>query len=130
MNNMNANINKTIKLLVKRKIFKTEEEAIQSLLRDYIMGQIAGLRREICRFERKYGMSFQQFSDYIHDRSVLLEKGNLPADQRVNLNRTIMDEEDAWLDWKVAREMLDNWLGISEEIADGNKIFFRRTVFF
>jgi hypothetical protein len=70
MNNMNANINKTIKLLVKRKIFKTEEEAIQSLLRDYIMGQIAGLRREIGRFERKYGMSFQQFSDYIHDRSV------------------------------------------------------------
>ena len=117
MNNMNANINKTIKLLVKRKIFKTEEEAIQSLLRDYIMGQIAGLRREIARFERKYGMSFQQFSDYIHDRSVLLEKNNLPADQCVNLNRTIMDEEDAWLDWKVAREMLDNWLGISEEIA-------------
>ncbi len=114
---MNASIDKTIKLLVKRKIFKTEEEAIQNLLRDYILGQIAGLRREIGRFERKYGMSFERFSDYIHDRSTLLEKGNLPADQRVNLNQTIMEEEDAWLDWKVAREMLDNWLGISKEIA-------------
>jgi hypothetical protein len=114
---MNASINKTIKLLVNKKIFKTEEEAIQNLLRDYILGQIAGLRREIGRFERKYGMSFEQFSDYIHDRSTLLEKGNLQSNQRVNLNRTIMDEEDAWLDWKVAREMLDNWLGISKEIA-------------
>lgn len=86
----------------------SKKKAIQNLLGDYIMGQIAGLRREIGRFERKYGMSFQQFSDYIHDRSVLLEKGNLPADGRLNLNRAIMDEEDAWLDWKVAQEMLDN----------------------
>jgi hypothetical protein len=28
-----------------------------------------------------------------------------------------MQEEDDWLEWKVAREMLDGWIGISEEIA-------------
>jgi hypothetical protein len=114
---MNENINEAIKSLIKRKIFKTEEEAIQNLLRDYILRQIADLRREIGRFERKYGMRFEQFNDYIHDRSVLLEKGNLSAEQRLNLNQVIMGEEDAWLDWKVPQEMLDSWLGISKEIA-------------
>ena len=114
---MNENINEAINFLIKRKIFKTEEEAVQNLLRDYILGQIADLRREIGRFERKYGMRFEQFTDYIHDRSVLLEKGNLSAEQRLNLNQAIMGEEDAWLDWKVAQEMLDSWLGISKEIA-------------
>jgi hypothetical protein len=114
---MNTNVGADIKLLIKRKIFKTEEEAIRNLLREYILKQIADLRREIGRFERKYGMRFEQFSDYIHDRSVLLEKGDLSADQRTNLNQAIMRDEDSWLDWKVTREMLDSWLGISEEIA-------------
>jgi Arc/MetJ-type ribon-helix-helix transcriptional regulator len=114
---MSASINESIELLIKRRIFKTEDEAIRNLLRDYILKKITGLRREIGRFERKYGMRFEQFSDYIHDRSVLLETGNLSEKQRLNLSQAIMQEEDAWLDWKVAREMLDSWLGISKEIA-------------
>jgi hypothetical protein len=114
---MNTNASADIKLLIKRKIFKTEEEAIRNLLREYILKQIADLRREIGRFERKYGMRFEQFSDYIHDRSVLLEKGDLSAEQRLNLNQAIMRDEDVWLDWKVTRETLDSWLGISKEIA-------------
>lgn len=114
---MNVSTNEAIKFLIKRKIFKTEDEAVQNLLRDYILRQIADLRREIGRYERKYGMPFEQFSDYIHERSVLLKKGNLSAEQRMNLNQAIMREEDSWLDWKVNREMLDSWLGISKEIA-------------
>jgi Arc/MetJ-type ribon-helix-helix transcriptional regulator len=114
---MNTNASTDIKLLIKRKIFKTEDEAIRNLLREYILKQIADLRREIGRFERKYGMRFEQFSDYIHDRSVLLEKGDLSAEQRLNLNQEIMRDEDTWLDWKAAQEMLDSWLGISKEIA-------------
>lgn len=114
---MNAIINETLNVLIKRKIFKTEEEAIKNLLRDYILKQITGLRRQIGRFERNTGMHFEQFNDYIHDRSVLLETSNLPAEQRLNLNRDIMRDEDTWLDWKVANEMLDSWLGIIREIA-------------
>lgn len=114
---MSVSISEPIKLLIERGIFKTEDEAIRNLLRDYILRKIAGLRREIGRFEREYGMRFEQFSEYIHDRSVLLEKGNLSKEQRLNLSQAIMQEEDAWLDWKVAREMLDSWLGISKEIA-------------
>jgi hypothetical protein len=26
-----------------------------------------------------------------------------------------MQDEDDWLDWKVAREMLENWLGLQQE---------------
>jgi hypothetical protein len=114
---MSVSISAPIKLLIKRKIFKTEDEAIRNLLRDFILRKIASLRRDIGRFERKYGMRFEQFSEYVHDRSVLLEKGNLSEEQRLNLSQAIMQEEDVWLDWKVAREMLDSWLGISKEIA-------------
>ncbi len=61
---MSAKINATIEPLIKRKIFNTEEEAIRELLREYILRQIAALRREAGRFDRKYGMRFEQFSDY------------------------------------------------------------------
>jgi len=71
---MSTNISASIEPLIKRRIFKTEDEAIQKLLRDYILRQIADLRRELNRFERKYGMRFDQFSDYLHERCVLLEK--------------------------------------------------------
>ena len=43
-----------------------------------------------CRFERKYGIRFQQFNDYLHERSVLLENDALSIEQR----QTIMQEED------------------------------------
>jgi hypothetical protein len=28
-----------------------------------------------------------------------------------------MQEEDDWLDWKVAQEMLESWLGLRQEVA-------------
>jgi len=111
---MTAAVSAAIEPLIKRKIFSTEEEAIRELLRDYVFRQIAGLRREVARFERKYGMRFQQFAEYLHQRSVLLEKSDLSAEQRQTPGRAIMQEEDDWLDWKVAEEMLESWLGLRE----------------
>jgi len=64
------------------------------------------------------GMRFDQFSDYLHERCVLLERNNLSAEQRLALSQAIMREEDAWLDWKATQEILDSWLGISKEIND------------
>ena len=101
--------------LIRRKIFASEEEAIQELVRDYILRQLEILQNEDHQFERKYGMSFQQFIQYLHERSALLEKKALPTAQLQSLNAAVMQEEDDWLDWKVAREMLDNWLGLREE---------------
>lgn len=114
---MIATISTTIEPLIRRKIFNTEEEAIRELLREYILKQIATLRREVGRFERKYGMRFEQFSDYLHERSVLLESGDLSAEQRKTLGQAIMQEEDDSLDWKAAQEMLESWIGIRKEVT-------------
>jgi hypothetical protein len=110
-------VSSVIEPLIKRKIFATEEEAVRELMRDYILRQIATLQREVGRFERKYGMHFDRFGEYLHERSVLLERGDLSVEQRQALSRAVMQEEDDWLDWKVAKEMLESWLGLRQEVA-------------
>jgi lipase chaperone LimK len=114
---VSATISAAIEPLIRKKIFNTEEEAIRVLTREYILRQIDALRRKIGRFERKYGMHFQQFSDYLHERSVLLERSELSAKQRQTLGRAIMQEEDDWLDWKASQEMIESWIGLRQEIA-------------
>ena len=113
---MSTTISPVIEPLIKKKIFSTEEEAIQELTREYILRQIDTLRRKVRRFERKHGMQFQQFSEYLHERSVLLEKSNLSAKQRQKLSQAIMQEEDDLLDWKVAKELMESWIGIRREV--------------
>jgi hypothetical protein len=61
-----------IEPLIQRKIFSSEEEAIQELLREYILRQVVSLEQQIDGFERKHGMRFQQFSEYLRERSILL----------------------------------------------------------
>ncbi len=58
-------------------------------------------------FERKYGMSFSQFNDYLRERAALLVSESLSPEERRALNQAIMQEEDDWLDWKAAEEMPD-----------------------
>ena len=115
---MSATISAAIEPLIRRKIFNTEEEAIRELLREYVLQQIAALRRKVGRFERKYGMRFQQFGEYLHERSVLLESGDLSTEQRQALGQAIMQEEDDWLDWKAAQGMLESWLGLRQEVTE------------
>ena len=114
---MPTTISAAIEPLIRRKVFPSEEEAIRKLLREYLLGEIARRRREIRRFERTYGMDFQQFSAYLHERSLLLAEGDLSLEQRRALGRAIMREEDDWLDWKVAQEMLESWLGLRQEVG-------------
>ncbi len=114
---MSATISAVVEPLVRRKIFDTAEEAVREMLQDYILQQVTALRRQINRFEQKYGMRFQQFSEYLHERSVLLTDSALSPEQRQALGQAIMQEEDDWLDWKVAREMLESWLGLGQEVT-------------
>lgn len=107
----------TMESLVRRGIFATEEQATRELVRDYVLRQIATLQQELARFDRKYGMSFKRFGEYLHERSVLLESDQLSPQQRQSLGQAIMLEEDDWLDWKAALEMLDSWLGLRQEAA-------------
>ena len=104
-----------VDLLVRRNIFASEQEAIHELVRDYILRQINALQTDLQKFERKYGMSFQRFTQYLHERSLLLENKTLPADQLAALGNAIMLEEEDWLDWKSAGEMLENWMGLRQE---------------
>ncbi len=113
---MNTTVSAVMEPLIRRKVFATEEEAVRSLLRQYILQQIDALQRELACFERKHGMRFEQFAKYLHERSILLEKGELSSEQRLALSRAIMQEEDDWLDWKVTQEMLEGWLGFRQEV--------------
>jgi hypothetical protein len=106
-----------VEALIRRNIFASEEEAIQELVRDYVLRQMTVLQDGVLQFERKYGMNFQQFNQYLHERSALLEKKALPPEQLQTLNAAVMQEEEDWLDWKAAREMLENWLGLRQEIG-------------
>lgn len=103
--------------LLKRNIFASEEEAIGELVRDYVLRQVDALQNEIQRFQKKYGMDFQQFQQYLHERSNLLETKSLPANRLEALNTAIMQEEDDWLDWKAARGLLENWLELRQEVG-------------
>ena len=64
-------------------------------------------------------MHFQQFSEYLHERSVLIEKSELSAEKRQVLGQVIMQEEDDWLDWKVAQEMIESWIGLRQPCTLG-----------
>ena len=60
-------------------------------MQQYILQQIATLQQALDHFEQKYGMRFQQFTDYLHERSRLLEKGQLTVEQRRTLGQAIMN---------------------------------------
>jgi hypothetical protein len=106
-----------IEPLVRRQIFASEEQAAREMVRDYVLHQITILQREVARFERKYGMRFERFVEYLHERSTLLETHQLEPSQHQALGQAVMREEDDWLDWKAAQEMLESWLGIRREVA-------------
>jgi hypothetical protein len=109
---MNTGIRAMVEPLVNRKMFPTVEEAVRSLLREYILRHVSQLQQELSSLESKYGMSFEQFAAYVHERSILLEEGDLSPKQRKRLCQAVMQEEEDWLEWKLNREMLDSWLGL------------------
>lgn len=106
-----------IEPLVKRKIFASEEQAIRELVLDYVLHQIAVLEQELAKFETKYGLRWERFEEYLHERSTLLQTGTLTAEQRQALGRALMEEEDDWLEWKATRGLLESWLGLRQEAA-------------
>ncbi len=54
-------------------------------------------------------MSFEQFTRYTAERTAYLRNStDLSLDERRSLNEEIMLDEDDWLDWKAAEEMLSS----------------------
>jgi len=102
--------------LVKHGLFSTPEEAARKLVRNHVLQQIDTYRQRVTEFERKHGVNFEQFTRYTAERTTRLRNpGDMPPDKLQILSQDIMREEDDWLDWKVAEEMLESWLGLGVE---------------
>jgi hypothetical protein len=103
---------------VKRKLFGSPEEAARTLARNYILQQIDTYKQRVTELERKHGMSFEQFTRYTAERTARLRNpGDTPPEKLRILSEDIMRDEEDWLDWKVAEEMLESWLGLEAEPA-------------
>ena len=95
---------------VRRGLFASPEQAITEMARDYVLHQIEHYRGIVEGLQGKYGMTYEQFNAYLQSRSATLLEHPHP-----DLNQAIMDEEEDALDWKIAREMLQSWLGLQSE---------------
>ena len=77
---------------------------------DHVLHQIKRYRTAIESLQAKYGMTYEQFEAYLKARSTLLATSPGPA-----LSQAVMAEEEDALDWRIAREMLQSWLGLEAE---------------
>jgi Arc/MetJ-type ribon-helix-helix transcriptional regulator len=103
--------------LVRSRAFASAEDAIRTLVRDYILRQIQHYSDRLAALEKGHGMSFEQFSAYLKERSALLANGHLDPEQKRRVAQAVMVEEEEWLDWKIAREFLESWLGLKAEAS-------------
>jgi hypothetical protein len=95
---------------VRRGLFATPEQAVTTMAHDYILRQIEHYQAITSSLHAKYGMNYEQFDAYLRSRSAMLAANPNPA-----LNRAVMAEEEDALDWKIAHEMLQSWLGLQTE---------------
>ncbi len=95
---------------VQRGLFPTAESAVSEMARDYVLRQIENYQKKINELQAKHGMTYDQFNAYLKARSATLAASPNPT-----LGKAIVAEEEDALDWKIAQEMLQNWLGIKSE---------------
>ncbi len=113
---MESQVQIILEPFIRRKVFPTAEEAARKLSLEYVRMHVQSHQRKVARLERKYGMSFREFEEYLRRRSKQLQSPSLKPGQKKNLGRTIMDEEEDWLEWKATSEMLDSWLKLKVEL--------------
>ena len=76
--------------LVATQKFTTKEDALWDLARAAVRNKITYYRRRIRRLENKYGVDFDTFTEQLKNKATPVE-------------------EDDWLGWRSARNMLDDW---------------------
>lgn len=109
---MSSELTAVLEPFVRRGLFPNEEMAVAEFARDYVLRQIERYRAIEADFQARYGMTYDQFDAYLRARSQILSDTPDPT-----LNRAIMAEEDDALEWKIARDMVRNWLGLQREIS-------------
>jgi hypothetical protein len=105
---MSQNIAELVHPLVDNGLYENAEAAVKDLMANHILHQIEHYRSIVEKFEKKYGMRYSQFNAYLNERARIL--ANDPSLQK----GFMLEEEDA-LDWKVASEMLESWLGLKRK---------------
>ncbi|MEK7311871.1 MAG: hypothetical protein AAB382_07855 [Chloroflexota bacterium] len=101
--------------LVRHKAFPSTEEAVRELVAGFVLRQIDRYRERIAEFEKRHGMTFEQFGAYLKERSMTLTNGQLDEQQKKKVAQAVMQEEEDWLDWRIARDFLNGWLGLKAE---------------
>lgn len=106
---MSQDLADVVQPLVEKGQFENAESAVKDLMTDYIIRQIERYRKIIKKYEKKYGMRYHQFGQYLKERAL-----KLPND--ASIHQKFMKEEGDALEWKVAIEMLESWVGLKANI--------------
>ena len=109
---MSNSVTTVVEPFVRRGLFASPEKAVTAMARDYVLRQIERYRALDEQMQTKHGMTYEQFEAYLKSRSAALAAAPSPT-----LNQAVMAEEDDAHDWKVARELLQSWLGLQSEVG-------------
>lgn len=88
------------KPLIREHLFKNYDELLKKLLIIYINQQIKTYQKQIQDFEKKYQLSFEEFTRAIQGKAS-------------------WQDEDDWMDWEDAVLFLKKWENIKEEVLHG-----------
>lgn len=86
----NQYIDNILRPLVLSGLYKDEEVALRDIVLDFVKRKELHYLLEIEKLEKKYGLDFEKFS------------------KKIKNTATIGQEED-WMTWKAAIEMLSTW---------------------
>lgn len=101
-----------IEPFIQRGMFTDVDTAVAEMARNYTTHHIQQHQTTIDRLQTQYGMTYEQFVAYLQARADILTQNPDPV-----LNEAVMQEEEDALEWKIAQEMLHNWLSIQAEAS-------------
>jgi len=87
-----------IEPLVKVGLYPSQEIALKGIVLQQVQWQIEEARQEIALFERKYGCSLEELTALLKGRATI-------------------KEEDDWMAWESALDILASWQQVQEELA-------------
>lgn len=84
--------------LVKTGTYISREQALKHIILDYLERQIAWAEAQLREYERRHHCTFAEWSVTL-------------------ANHATTDDEDEWMAWEAARDMLVGWQQIHAEVA-------------
>ncbi|MFQ5812704.1 MAG: hypothetical protein ACE5I2_05880 [Anaerolineae bacterium] len=83
--------------LVATQKYKSLDEALYTLAIGEVDRKIAKYRRRISRLRKKHDMTFDEFTAHLNGRATI-------------------EQEDDWLEWEAAIDMLSDWEATKKEL--------------